>query len=949
MNDIDLTDVNNLITKSNNTLKLINDDYEYKYIVLDNDLKCLFIKTNDSNMSSAILNVNTGYINDPVDYPGLSHFLEHMLFMGSHKYPNENIFYEEISKSSGFTNAYTSMDHTCYYFEAPTVNYEKILNIFAHFFVDPLLKPDAVKRELNAIDSEHKKNLNSDSWRIREVIKNMFNENNPFKKFGTGNTQVLLKDNTFDKLVDALNDHYHKYYNANNMTLIIINKNIGNDFVKIINNTFGKIKNNKTFVDNNIYDYNIITKPNSCLHIDIVPLSETNELSLYWVLDNYGTNTPIIIIDFIFNYKGPGGLYDVLIEKNYLHDMGTGIVMNMDKKDLYCVQLTLSSEGCKYKDEIVSLVYEYINFMKTVNINNLFTNMTLNKRLSFIDKMKSDGVSYGLELIDILSSYKIPLNKIMIFPLLFGSYENIYDNYKSTLNDMDISKSCIVWCSISLDPNKMKHTEKYYKTKYNIYFDDYEKYGTTNQINVAENKIITITRMKKSLNHKYSLFNIGIDNSYLVNKITLPTKIINNDNYIHHTINENNNNWFIIDNIYGDNMTTIMIVINFKQYSGMGYIASCVYKNILMTIFRHELYNFTINNYTINIIIEDNQWVLMIKGINVKEVTKKLLDIIFSYKTGLKINDKLFDLEKESYRLELADDKYDMPYVKLEDFVSSKLLPNYPDTDEQLAMLENITNKNLITIMRENFACGNVIGIIAGNKQDTESINSMVNDKLEYKCETIYNSISSKSDYIVVKNDNPNDLNSAIYYMVFLDIIRMGLPGWEYNYILELILTKYIHQKFFNQLRTIDALGYVVAAKLITIGDNPKCNYKYLTFVVQSSIRHVDELKNEIDKFITTISPVLQMISVDEFEQFKTGVKNGFDKNDKNTIEKLTSLLSIIMTSNNEILINKNKILSDAINKISRDDFVKYYNKRFNKRDRKVIICGIDAVKNEND
>lgn len=42
--------------------------------------------------AAAALSVNVGSFEDPFEIPGLMHFLEHMVFMGSEKYPKENAF-----------------------------------------------------------------------------------------------------------------------------------------------------------------------------------------------------------------------------------------------------------------------------------------------------------------------------------------------------------------------------------------------------------------------------------------------------------------------------------------------------------------------------------------------------------------------------------------------------------------------------------------------------------------------------------------------------------------------------------------------------------------------------------------------------------------------------------------------------------------------------------------
>ena len=65
-------------------------------------------------MASFSLTVNVGSFNDPRHRPGLAHFLEHMIFMGSEKYPDENAFSTFISTRGGYTNAYTEFEFTNY-------------------------------------------------------------------------------------------------------------------------------------------------------------------------------------------------------------------------------------------------------------------------------------------------------------------------------------------------------------------------------------------------------------------------------------------------------------------------------------------------------------------------------------------------------------------------------------------------------------------------------------------------------------------------------------------------------------------------------------------------------------------------------------------------------------------------------------------------------------------
>ena len=78
-------------------IKSSNDNRIYKNIILPNKLEALLIYDPDINTGAACMTVHVGHYNDPDDYPGLAHFLEHMLFMGSKKYKNENHYFKYIN------------------------------------------------------------------------------------------------------------------------------------------------------------------------------------------------------------------------------------------------------------------------------------------------------------------------------------------------------------------------------------------------------------------------------------------------------------------------------------------------------------------------------------------------------------------------------------------------------------------------------------------------------------------------------------------------------------------------------------------------------------------------------------------------------------------------------------------------------------------------------------
>ncbi|KAJ8896493.1 hypothetical protein PR048_001837 [Dryococelus australis] len=100
-----------------NIVKSAEDKRLYRALELTNDLKVLLISDGTTDKSAASLDVNVGHLSDPKELPGLAHFLEHMLFLGTEKYPSENEYSKFLSEHGGAFNACTFADHTNYYFD----------------------------------------------------------------------------------------------------------------------------------------------------------------------------------------------------------------------------------------------------------------------------------------------------------------------------------------------------------------------------------------------------------------------------------------------------------------------------------------------------------------------------------------------------------------------------------------------------------------------------------------------------------------------------------------------------------------------------------------------------------------------------------------------------------------------------------------------------------------
>ena len=168
--------------------------------------------------------MHVGHLSDPDGLPGLAHFTEHMSFLGTTKYPTEGEYAAFLAAHGGSSNAYTDTEDTCYFFEVAAPSFGETLDRFAQFFISPLFTESATARELNAIESENAKNLQSDTFRLYQLEKGRARAAHPFSKFGTGNKKTLLEAPRAAgvNLREALLAFWGAEYTAERMALVVV-------------------------------------------------------------------------------------------------------------------------------------------------------------------------------------------------------------------------------------------------------------------------------------------------------------------------------------------------------------------------------------------------------------------------------------------------------------------------------------------------------------------------------------------------------------------------------------------------------------------------------------------------------------------------------------------------------------------------------------------------------
>jgi secreted Zn-dependent insulinase-like peptidase len=197
-------------------LRAPGDQSEFRHVVLDNGLRVILFSNPKLNFSSVALAVDTGSLNDPVARPGLAHYLEHLLFLGTDKFPDTGEFDKYIQAAGGTNNAYTASDHTNYHLQISHAAFEGALERLSRFFIAPRFDADFCSREVTAIENEYQRHRDNDLARLEFVSNELYAPGSPDAHFSIGNRATLA--GTPREEVIAF---YKAHYSADHMALAL--------------------------------------------------------------------------------------------------------------------------------------------------------------------------------------------------------------------------------------------------------------------------------------------------------------------------------------------------------------------------------------------------------------------------------------------------------------------------------------------------------------------------------------------------------------------------------------------------------------------------------------------------------------------------------------------------------------------------------------------------------
>ena len=934
----------------------INDKRNIKGFELENKIKIIFISDPDINFSSCSVAVGAGYLHDK--FPGSAHFLEHLLFMGNEKYQEQNDYHSYIQINGGQDNAFTADTMTCYYLALETSFLKKGIEMLSWFFRAPLLNENHISSEMEIIDSEHNKNILSDSWIMDDIFKNFIKSNSKYKKFGTGNLKSL---NNITK--QDIVDFYNKYYTTDNLYVCIVDsKNINqmiNDYlhyfqeipIKLIESDSNRFKKDKLELikDNLIFfksssDYLIVN------YYIIFDAEETNLIEYQLVQ----------FINYLIGTEYKESLSFYLKENNIIKNISTNIEYFYDYSTNINIQLIMINNS---KDKIIQtyyLVLELLGYIKNLSENEfikLYDNFKKIQTLKLLYNSTNNSISISNEVVENMIKGKIAdaivrNNKVPEYT------EFIYQKYIDILNNIKIKMTTNI--NFNNIPSEQFIKSQWYSSSY---FIDNIKFHK----DIKPNKILLLKEVKFNFDNIIGIKNFIIKNNFTnlnYDKNSIPELIFESNKLCRkvYLIEQNKydkpiSSITIIrkNNLLLDKYNKVLIEI-YEEISNkiINYFTEIMndYKlNFSISIYReHLIYNFIGIEYELNFYTTQ-----IIKQIHP--------DTLFlNPKSQKYFNEIIRDIKEH-----LDNFKYNPPYNICSKYISflfdNNLLP-----EEKINFINQLNWENFILKIKNCLKYSYEYYLLIGIKKYGYNINTIpkdynfnsdhyINDIIDfleinpnnyliqdisdksYKSDKLVDSKIFFKNYIINAFDtNPNEINNCmIRYWVCGDKINIiydtenkNIINYEItksiikNKLIMDFVTGILNEPLFDKIRTIDKLGYIVKVNNKIIYPSIDSMYFIIIFLIQSSYS-IERISESIENFCKYIVKDIKNnydMYVEKFKSLKESKIIDLKKTFSDLTEELNSYIESIITKN--FIFNINVLCVEICSQINFADDIEH-------------------------
>ncbi|KAF2617855.1 hypothetical protein F2Q68_00038417 [Brassica cretica] len=825
--------------------------------------------------AAAAMCVAMGSFLDPPEAQGLAHFLEHMLFMGSSEFPDENEYDSYLSKHGGSSNAYTEMEHTCYHFEVKREFLQGALKRFSQFFVAPLMKTEAMEREVLAVDSEFNQALQNDACRLQQLQCYTSAKGHPFNRFSWGNKKSLsgAMENGVN-LRECIMKLYKEYYHGGLMKLVVIGGESLDTLESWVVELFGDVKNGSKIMPT-LEAKGPIWEGGKLYRLEAV--KDVHTLDLTWTLPplrHAYVKKPEDYLAHLLGHEGKGSLLSFLKGKGWATSLSAGVgddgINRSSLAYVFGMSIHLTDSGLEKIYDIIAYTYQYLKLLRDASPQEwIFKELQDIGNMDFRYAEEQAADDYAAELSENMLAYPVE-------HIIYGDY--VYRTWDSkmiadlmgffTPKNMRID---VVSKSIKSEEFQ---TEPWFGSHYIV--EDVPLVLMETWINPSE-----------------------VDNS-----LHLPSE-----------------NQFIPSDF------------SIRATSSDGDLKSqsppkCIIDEPLMKFWYKldETFKASIAKLETSLSMYGDKLELKVFGFNEKipALLSKILAIAKSFMPSL----DRFKVIKENMERGLRNTN--MKPLNHSTYLRLQLLcKRIYDSDEKLSVLNDLSLTDLNSFIPEVRSQIFIEALCHGNLSEDEAVNisnifknSLTVEPLPVKSRhgeqiTCFPLSAKLVRDVNVKNKSETNSVVELYYQIEPEEAK----STRMKAVLDLF-SEIIEEPLFNQLRTKEQLGYVVEC-------GPRLTYRVhgFCFCVQSSKYGPVHLLGRIDNFIKDIEGMLEQLDEESFEDYRSGLIGRLLEKDPSLLSETNELWSQIVDK--RYMFDYSQKEAEELRSIEKKDVMKWYKTYF--------------------
>lgn len=881
----------------------------------------MLISDPDTDKAAAAANVRVGHFFDHDQIGGLAHFCEHMLFLGSERYPEEDDYHKFVQKNGGFSNAFTAMEDTNYHFEINKDHLEPALDRFAQFFIAPLFTQSCTDREMQAVHSEHQNNLMTDFWRVFQLMKTTANQNHPFHKFGTGSLETLSdipKKLGIDVRSELLKFH-NQFYSANLITVAIL----GREELDVLENwareKFSAVEN-KNVVLPSFSHVPVCEKQHVARMFKIVPVKDLKEVNILFPMPSpraHYLKKPLNYYSHLIGHEGIGSAFAHLKHKGWVTSLSSGPMFNFTDQTFFSIAIEMTDEGEDHYLEIVKTIFQYIDILRREGVKRwIYDEQKDLAEIQFRFKEKPSASDYVTRLAENMQKYA-PEHVISGD---FLCYEYDLQLLEETINWL-VPENCIIqYISKRTENEPELQEERWYGTKFTVQpFSDELLQSLRNP---PLNDELALPQRNEFIPHDFSIKTLEENGADLATANDVPQLVLETKHI---------KLWHKLDQKFQQPKAIVIhkLTTPMQFATPQSFIMANLFSQMIKDRLNEYAYLAEIAGLNYNIQNHGTEGIsLTLRGYNDKmpvlrsRIFEELIDV-----QGLKR--ERFEILKEKLYREYRNHLMEQPYQHVlynercafnsKIYTLEDLIKIIPEIDFEKNFLRFVPAL-LMSLQIEVLAHGNITREEA--IRDMKAVEQLMCDgkfgllPAQIPFDSVVKLEEPKTDYIYQKNGfNVQDANSSIGI-----VYQIGLRNIRNDMLLGL-LEKVLSAKYFDELRTKQQIGYIVFSRIYL-----ENNVSALSLLLQSSDRSPKYMLEKSDAFIQSFFEVVRDdMDNDEIQEYVQAMIDERKQPDKRLSTETTRYWREINAR--QYRFDRRDAQIEVLGKITKSDLIEFYEK----------------------